>query len=190
MPNRTCRVCGRELRANNKTGVCSSRNPACLSERHRAWRAGMPLEWYELRKAAQREAFARLSAERRAQRNASERASYARNPAARMLTAARRQRKRGVLVTVTVADILVPVACPVCGVVMTSGQARSSDRSPSLDRYEPALGYVPGNIMVICRGCNRRKQNHTGEQMVELGRAIIAAKAAYDRMVAGSGHLT
>lgn len=40
---------------------------------------------------------------------------------------------------------------------------------------------MPGNIMVICRGCNRRKQNQTGEEMLEFAKAIIRAKAAYDQ---------
>ena len=38
--------------------------------------------------------------------------------------------------------------------------------------------------MVLCRGCNRRKQNHTGEQLIQLGQAVIAAKAAYDAQFA------
>jgi len=97
-----------------------------------------------------------------------------------MVTAAKRRRRDGIPVTITAADIWVPVTCPVCGVTLTVGVARSSDSSPSIDRYDPALGYVPGNIMVICRGCNRRKQNHTGEQLIHLGQAVIAAKTAYD----------
>jgi hypothetical protein len=142
----------------------------------------MTAEQHDAKRAAQRAAFARLSADRITRKNALERDRYIRNPAAGMLTAARRKRKRGVPVTITAADILVPSDCPACGIVMITGQARSSEASPSLDRYDPALGYVPGNIMVICRGCNRRKQNHTGEQLIAFGQAIVAAKAAYDRM--------
>jgi hypothetical protein len=97
-----------------------------------------------------------------------------------MLTAAKRKRKHGTPVTITTADIWIPDDCPVCGVPLAVGCGASSDRSPSLDRYDPPLGYVPGNVMVLCRGCNRRKQNHTGEQLIQLGRAVIAAKAAYD----------
>jgi 5-methylcytosine-specific restriction endonuclease McrA len=134
---------------------------------------------HEARKASHRASFARLTTERRSQRAARERARYIENPAAGMLTAAKRRRKDGVPVTITLADILVPANCPACGVLMTTGQTRSSEHSPSLDRYDPALGYVPGNIMVICRGCNRRKQNHTGEQLIQFGLALIAAKAAY-----------
>jgi len=179
-PPRTCYVCGHPLSSSNKTGVCARRNPACLTERSRLWREGATFELTEDRKAAQREYFAGLSTERRQQRNAQERARYARNVASGMLTAAKRQRKRGIPVTITAADIWIPDDCPVCEVPLAVGSGASSDRSPSLDRYDPPLGYVPGNIMVICRGCNRRKQNHTGEQLIQLGLAVIAAKAAYD----------
>lgn len=79
------------------------------------------------------------------------------------------------------AAICVPDNCPVCGVLMALGVGAPTDRSPSLDRYDPVLGYVPGNILVLCRGCNRRKQNQTGEQMIQFAKALIEAKAAYDR---------
>lgn len=180
---KACYVCGTSIRNDNKTGICSRRNPACLTERSRLWRLGATFQLLEGRKAAQRAAFARLSAERRQQRNTQERARYAQNPAAGMLTAAKRKRKRGVPVTITAADISIPDNCPVCGVLLAVGNGASSNRSPSLDRYDPPLGYVPGNIMVVCRGCNRRKQNHTGEQLVQFGHAVISAKAAYDAQV-------
>jgi hypothetical protein len=53
----------------------------------------------------------------------------------------------------------------------------------SLDKYDPVLGYVPGNIMVICMRCNTKKQDQTGEELVQFGRAVIAALAAYVRPV-------
>jgi len=185
MTHKTCYVCGCPVRSSNKTGICSRRNPACLTERNRLWRAGCTAEQTENRRAAQREQFAQLSTERREQRNMQERARYARNRAASMLTAVNRKRKLGIPVTITTADIWIPDNCPVCGVPLTVGIGASSDKSPSLDRYDPALGYVPGNIMVLCRGCNRRKQNHTGEQLIQLGQAVISAKAAYDAQAYG-----
>jgi hypothetical protein len=177
---KTCYVCGYPISSRNKTGICARRNAACLTERSRLWRVGATFEQAESRKVANREYFAQLSTERRQQRNTQERARYARDPAAGMLTAAKRKRKHGTPVTITTADIWIPNNCPVCGVLLTIGSGASSDRSPSLDRYDPPLGYVPGNITVLCRGCNRRKQNHTGEQLIQLGQAVISAKAAYD----------
>ena len=184
-PGRTCYVCGHPISSGNKTGICSRRNPACLTERSRLWMSGRTFEQVESRRADQRDAFAQLSTERRRQKNAQERARYARNPASGMLTAARRKRGRGIPVTITTADIRVPDNCPVCGVRLATSSGTPSDNSPSLDRYNPALGYVPGNIMVLCRGCNRRKQNHTGEQLIQLGQAVISAKAAYDAQMFG-----
>ena len=179
---KTCYVCGQPIRRDNKTGVCK-RTSACLTERSRLWRAGATLEQTEGRRVADREYFAGLSTERRQQRNAQERARYAQNRAAGMLTAAKRKRKRGIPVTITTADIWIPDNCPVCGVALAVSVSTSREKSPSLDRYDPALGYVPGNVMVLCLGCNRRKQNHTGEQLIQLGQAVILAKAAYDAQI-------
>lgn len=176
---KTCYVCGGSLRSDNKTGVCK-RTAGCLTERSRLWRAGATFEQSEGRKAAQREYFAGLSAERRQQRNALDRARYTQNRAAAMLTAARRRRGDGIPVTITTADIWIPDTCPVCGVALAIGSGNSSEKSPSIDRYDPTLGYVPGNILILCRGCNRRKQDHTGEQLIQFGQAVIAAKVAYD----------
>ena len=145
---------------------------------------GASVEQRKARADSQRASFSELSAERRTRRNTLARGWYAKNPRTRMLMHARKTgREQNVPVTITVADIVIPPACLVCGVPLATGTGSGPAKaSPSLDRYEPTRGYVPGNIMVICADCNRRKQNHTGEQLVELGQAVIAAKAAYDQL--------
>jgi hypothetical protein len=59
-------------------------------------------------------------------------------------------------------------ACSMCGVVLNFGSKgrgaaarRSHDNSPSLDRFIPELGYVEGNIGVLCHKCNTRKNDNT-----------------------------
>jgi hypothetical protein len=60
-------------------------------------------------------------------------------------------------------------ACAMCGSDLDYGPKgrgrgrQCRDNSPSLDRFVPALGYVEGNIDVLCRLCNTRKNNHTLE---------------------------
>ncbi|MCP1937389.1 hypothetical protein J2R95_003184 [Bradyrhizobium japonicum] len=55
--------------------------------------------------------------------------------------------------------------CPVLGIDMKFGGDR--DNSPSLDRIEPAKGYVKGNVAFISDRANRIKSDATLE---ELGR--------------------
>jgi hypothetical protein len=66
--------------------------------------------------------------------------------------------------------ILVPLRCPVLGVTLALGDNRSRDCSPSLDRVDPARGYVPGNVMVISNRANQAKSDLT---CVEL-EAVVA----------------
>ena len=53
-------------------------------------------------------------------------------------------------------DITVPAVCPVLGITLDSS---TRDSTPSLDRREPARGYVPGNIAVISFRANRIKSD-------------------------------
>ena len=40
--------------------------------------------------------------------------------------------------------------------------------SPSVDRLIPELGYVPGNIKMICYACNRRKNTSSIKQLEQI----------------------
>lgn len=45
--------------------------------------------------------------------------------------------------------------------------------SPSIDRIDNALGYIPKNILLCCVGCNQVKgHNFSYKEMVEIGKAI------------------
>lgn len=61
--------------------------------------------------------------------------------------------------------------CPVLGVKYDFsarfGQG-GGDLSPSLDKFEPALGYVDGNCFVISYLANRIKCNATPEQVQKV----------------------
>ncbi len=47
--------------------------------------------------------------------------------------------------------------------------------SPSLDMWDPRLGYVTGNVWVICHSCNTRKSNMTAEGHIRFGHELIKA---------------
>jgi len=111
--------------------------------------------------------------ERRATKN---RAWQENNPERMMWISARsRAHMRAIPHTITVNDIYIPDKCPICERPLKKGTGKLSGFSPSLDVYDPALGYIPGNIWVICFTCNRIKQDMTGEEHVVFGWQIIEA---------------
>lgn len=69
--------------------------------------------------------------------------------------------KSGVEFTITESDIVVPEYCPVLGLHLEICEGRRGEASPSLDRVDNNLGYVPGNIQVISWRANRLKGDGT-----------------------------
>jgi len=82
------------------------------------------------------------------------------HPEAMLLNNARNRAKRlRVPCTLTVADVrglLAPMRCTATGLPLTrnTGGGHSDALSPSLDRIVPALGYVPGNVRLVCHRFN------------------------------------
>ena len=84
--------------------------------------------------------------------------------------ARRRAREEGLPFTITRADLVVADFCPVLGIKMEWSQTHGpKDGSPSLDKMVPALGYVPGNVVVISHRANRIK---TDANLAELRRVV------------------
>jgi len=88
------------------------------------------------------------------------RESYAR----RWVTAAlghakQRAQKKGWDFALSAKDIIVPEFCPILGIRLQVGDGAFSDSSPSLDRINPNLGYVPGNVAVISMRANAIKRD-------------------------------
>lgn len=65
-------------------------------------------------------------------------------------------------------------SCKCCKQVFTS------KIRPSLDRHEPALGYTVGNVLVICRDCNRRKGDMGLRELEELVEYMKTAREELD----------
>lgn len=63
--------------------------------------------------------------------------------------------------------LIIPSVCPVLGVPLEVGERRS-ECSPSLDRIDPARGYVPGNVRVLSDRANRLKGNRLLPQIAAL----------------------
>jgi hypothetical protein len=93
-----------------------------------------------------------------------------RNRRSKMLSGARdRATQKGVPFDLTIDDIVIPTHCPVFGIEIISG---NNDTRPELDRKIPELGYVKGNVQVICGRANRIKWNATKEELEAILRYV------------------
>ena len=84
----------------------------------------------------------------------------------KLLYAARaRAKKRGLSFELKLSDIVIPPTCPVLGIPIAAGHSANKTgpaaSAPTLDRINPALGYVPGNVAVISWRANRLKSDAT-----------------------------
>jgi len=70
-------------------------------------------------------------------------------------------KKESIPFDLTHADIIVPSHCPILGIPLIIGDTNSQDGSPSIDRKDPKLGYVRGNIQIISHKANTIKSDAT-----------------------------
>ena len=82
-----------------------------------------------------------------------------------------RAKRENIPCTVSVTEILkdLPDYCPALGIKLSwcqrKGQAGDKDTSPSLDKFVPELGYVPGNVFWISGLANKIKSKYTTSQL-------------------------
>lgn len=77
-----------------------------------------------------------------------------------------RAKQQGILFTISVDHVHIPLACPVLGIKLTKALTRhNTPRSPSLDRIDIKRGYVPGNVCVISWRANRLKSDATAAEL-------------------------
>lgn len=109
------------------------------------------------------------------------------NPvAARVATtrqkARRRALKKGIPFNLSQDDLMpIPTHCPVLGIPMEFGDTDGYNNSPSLDRINPELGYVPGNVRWISFRANVLRRDASVEELLLVTRdALELAKEAAD----------
>ena len=91
------------------------------------------------------------------------------NPEQYLYNAAkRRAREKGLEFNIEVSDIKIPETCPILGLKLEMGDARSKSSSPSLDRRDNSKGYVKGNVYVISNKANLHKGNLSTEEIGAL----------------------
>lgn len=80
-----------------------------------------------------------------------------------------RAKRRGILFSISRGDLVMGKDCPCCGrefdMRHTTIRPGPRDSSPSIDRIKAHLGYVPGNVAVICWRCNEIKRNATVDEL-------------------------
>ena len=69
--------------------------------------------------------------------------------------------QKGVEFAMTVSDITLPIHCPALGIELTRPGGGLKETSPTIDRLDPNIGYVSGNVNVISMRANRFKNNAT-----------------------------
>tara|TARA_B100001250_G_scaffold406275_1_gene425034 strand:- start:1084 stop:1437 length:354 start_codon:yes stop_codon:yes gene_type:complete len=73
--------------------------------------------------------------------------------------------------TIPFHDISFPNFCPVLGVALEYFGAWSK-YSPSFDRINPELGYVPGNVQIISHLANAMKANANEKELIKFSRWV------------------
>jgi|GEM_PF-1204911 len=81
-----------------------------------------------------------------------------------------RAKKAGIPFEITLESVVIPEFCPVLGIKLKCAEGRVQPNSPTLDRFIPALGYVPGNVFIISAKANTIKSDSSVEEL----RAVLA----------------
>jgi hypothetical protein len=84
--------------------------------------------------------------------------------------AKKRAKRKGEVFALSLDDIpQIPETCPVLGIRLCANEKSGPiDSSPSLDRLNPALGYIPGNVRVISNRANRLRSDATASELALL----------------------
>ncbi len=84
--------------------------------------------------------------------------------------AKRRAARKGLPFDLTSDDIVVPDFCPALGIPLyrAVGRKAQGPNSPTLDRIEPDIGYVRGNVRVISARANQIKSDATPSELLRV----------------------
>lgn len=89
-----------------------------------------------------------------------------------VIAARNRAKHKGIEFNLTVEDIFIPETCPLLGIELFRGNGVLRDSSPTLDRIDPNIGYLPQNVWVISSKANRIKQDATWQEIEMIALAL------------------
>jgi hypothetical protein len=79
-----------------------------------------------------------------------------------------RAKKKNIRFNLTLDDLPMPKRCPIFGTKLQYGKGKFHDNSPSIDRINPAKGYVKGNVQVVSYKANRIKGPYTLAELKKI----------------------
>lgn len=79
----------------------------------------------------------------------------------------KRAKQKGINFEISINDIpKIPEYCPILKIkIKENDKSAPLDSSPSLDRINPRLGYIKGNVRIISNRANRIKSDSTLKEM-------------------------
>lgn len=80
----------------------------------------------------------------------------------------KRAKREGLEHSISWQDIDIPDRCPITDLELAQNIGVHRDNSYTLDRVDPALGYVKGNVRVLSWRANKAKADLTVEQLERL----------------------
>lgn len=84
-----------------------------------------------------------------------------------------RAKKRGIPFDITAEDIGAPQKCPLLGVdLIYNNRNGHNPNSASIDKIDPSLGYVKGNVWIVSRRANVIKSDATVLEIREILRNL------------------
>jgi hypothetical protein len=188
LPPRNCDICGAEYQPKHKRArYCSkpcfwkSKNQRVVPEARERYAATRRTKWAENRDAYNLRAKVRYRSDRERVRKWHETAfqkARVKTPWLSLIYTARdRAKKKNLPFTLTPEWAIATWTgrCAITDIPFLIGQRGSGPKrlSPSIDRIEPALGYVPDNCRFILHAINAFKQDGTDAEMLEIARAIV-----------------
>lgn len=87
-----------------------------------------------------------------------------------------RAKKLSIPCTIKECDVVIPEYCPILGIALIVGGTGTNTSLPgsaSLDRINPELGYIPGNVQVISYKANRMKNDATLKELKAFAAWVV-----------------
>jgi hypothetical protein len=88
-------------------------------------------------------------------------------------------KKKGITFDVKYSDLVLPSHCPILGIPLFFDLNKAIDNTPSIDKIDPSMGYIKGNVQIISYKANRIKNNASLEELKLIG--MWATKYIHDR---------
>jgi hypothetical protein len=67
-----------------------------------------------------------------------------------------------------------PDYCPILGIPLFPGKGHSWSFSPTLDRVDNTLGYVPGNVWIISALANQMKSSADERTLLNFAKWVVS----------------